>query len=79
VDGTLVMLASVVHEVVKYYRRPKLKINEFNIHNIHCRRAVLPSVIRYGAKTATELKMEKVPWVVGDEAVGSVMGRVIER
>jgi len=28
VDGTLVMLASVVHEVVKYYRRPKWSSNK---------------------------------------------------
>ena len=31
VDGTLVMLASVVHEIVKYYRRPKQSSNKIRI------------------------------------------------
>jgi len=31
VDGTLVMLASVVHEVVKYYHRYKRSLNKIQI------------------------------------------------
>jgi len=31
VDGTLVMLASVVHEIVKYYRVPKRSLNKIQI------------------------------------------------
>jgi len=31
VDGTLVMFPSVVHKVVKYYRRPKRSSNKIRI------------------------------------------------